>query len=60
MPHRPDIAELMLALDDLEDVKQVLFDKFAPSEWEMRAEREMVRALAVLHAHLRALLDAEV
>lgn len=59
MPHRPDIGELMFALDSLEEVKLQLFDKVAPTEWEMEAEREMVRALAILHAHVRTLTDED-
>ena len=59
MSHRPDIAELMLAIDSLEEIKAQLFDKLSPTEWEMEAEREMMRALAILHAHIKSLMDVE-
>lgn len=59
MSHRPDIAELMLAIDSLEEVRVQMFDKLAPSVWEMESEREMMRALAILHAHVRQLIDED-
>lgn len=46
----------MLAVDGLEEVREVLFAKPGMASWEEDALREMNRALAILHAHVRWLV----
>jgi hypothetical protein len=56
VPFSPDIAELMMAVDGLEECREVLFEAEPLAEWQENALREMNRALAILHAHIRQLL----
>lgn len=53
---RPHLTDLMRAMDDLEEVKAAMMAQPAPEEWMMEAERQFVRALAILHAHVKGLL----
>jgi hypothetical protein len=46
----------MMAVDGLEECREVLFEAEPLAEWQENALREMNRALAILHAHIRQLL----
>lgn len=50
---KPEIADLMRAIDDLETLYRKVFDAFEPL-WD-EDERTMRRALAVLHAWIKEL-----
>ncbi len=57
---RPYIADIMRAVDDLEEARQLMLDTDAPTPEAMEAERLLIRSTAILHAHVKALLTEPV